>query len=132
MASYCVEAGGDMRYQNLSGEKLKVGLENPTNFNEVIGTIDILDQSLCGSAGSRRKWGNFHHIIDSKSLSSPSDIIGIWVVAGTTMLADALTTALFFVSPEILKKEYNFEYLMLHSDFSIDKSVGFEAELFTN
>ncbi len=132
VASYCVEAGGDIRYRNTSEKKMKVGLENPQNFHEVIGTIDILDQSLCGSAGSRRKWGNFHHIINSRTLTSPTEILGIWVLAHTTILADALTTALFFTSPESLRKEYDFEYLILHSDFSVDRSQGFDAELFTN
>ena len=130
--SYCVEAGGDMRYRNSAGEKMKVGLENPLNFQEVIGVIDILDQSLCGSSGSRRKWGKFHHIINSQTLSSPSDILSVWVLADTTRLADALTTALFFVSPEVLKKEYNFEYLILHSDFSISRSSEFNAKLYEN
>ncbi len=132
ISSYCVEAGGDMRYRNFSGEKVKVGLENPLNFQEVIGIIDILDQSLCGSSGSRRKWGRFHHIIDSRTLSSSSNILGVWVLADTTMLADALTTALFFISPEVLEREYNFEYLILHSDFSIDRSLKFNAKLYEN
>lgn len=131
IGSYCVDAGGDMRQRNVNGESLKVGLEHPNDNTMAIGTIDILNQSLCGSAGNRRKWRDFHHVINPDTLSSPKDILAIWTLAETTMLADILTTGLFFVGPEILQKHFKFEYLVLKADFSIEKSASFNAEIFT-
>ncbi len=151
--SYCVDAGGDMRHHhflgvqrskkhlavkppskppsNLDTECLKVGLENPNNKEEVIGVVHLKNQSLCGSSGNRRAWANFHHIINPETLSSPRHISAVWVIADKTITADILTTALFFVPPEILLKHFNFEYLILYPDFSIKKSSGFEAETFS-
>ena len=42
----------------------KIGLESPFALDEVIGTIDLVDDSLACSAGTRRKWGSHHHLID--------------------------------------------------------------------
>lgn len=124
---YCVDASGDMKVR---GGLLKVGLENPDNKEEVIGVLDIKDESLCGSAGNRRVWADMHHIINPDTITSPKHIKGVWVKAKTTILSDILTTCLFFVSGEKLKKDFDFEYLILNSDFTIQKSEGFSAEVF--
>ena len=130
--SYCVDAGGDMNYKNTVGEKLKVGLEHPDDTSMVIGVAEILDQSLCGSAGNRRKWGNFHHIINPNTLASTQDVVAVWTIADTTILADILTTGLFFVPPETLQQHFQFEYLIVYADYSMKKSVGFNAEIFVS
>ncbi len=130
--SYCVDAGGDMRYKNISGEKLKVGLEHPTDTTMVVGVAEILNQSLCGSAGNRRKWADFHHILNPETLNSPKEILAVWTMAENTILADILTTGLFFVSPEELLKHFSFEYLIIYADYSMKKSYGFSAEIFTS
>jgi thiamine biosynthesis lipoprotein len=129
--SYCVDAGGDIFYRSQKNEPLKVGLEHPDDTSKVIGTINILNQSLCGSAGNRRAWANFHHIINPETLSSPRDILAVWVLASDTITADILTSGLLFVSPEILKKNYDFEYFILNADYSFQKSDGFQAEIFS-
>ncbi len=127
--SYCVDAGGDMRQRGTAG--LKVGLEHPTDPTMVIGTIDLKNESLCGSAGNRRKWADFHHIINPETLSSPKEILAIWTWAKTTLLADLLTTGLFFVPAEKLLKHFDFEYLIVRSDLTLEKSENFNAEIFT-
>ncbi len=119
--NFTVDAGGDILHRRQDGAPLQIGLENPQNFAQVIGTCELSNVGLAASAGSRRKWQNFHHIINPETLESPREIIGTWVVADTTLLADALATALFFVPPEKLS-QYRFEYVILYSDFSIRKS----------
>ncbi len=126
--SYCVDAGGDMRCQ---GQSLTIGLEDPGDTSQVIGVVQLSNRSLCGSSGNRRAWANFHHIIDPDSLTSPREILAVWVVADTTLLADLLTTALFFTSPETLLKHFTFQYFILYPDYSIQKSGGFEVKMFT-
>lgn len=128
ISSYCVDAGGDMRQR---GEDLKVGLEHPEDKESVIGAIKIKNQSMCGSAGNRRAWAGFHHVISPETLTSPKEILSVWTVAEDTLTADILTTGLFFVSPDVLLKHFNFEYLILRPDYSIEKSEGFDAEIFT-
>lgn len=130
ITSYCVDAGGDILHRNTVGESLTVGLEHPDDVEQVIGVVELYNQSLCGSAGNRRKWGEFHHIINPFTLSSPQSILAVWVIASSTLLADALSTCLFFVPASVLQKEFQFEYLVLNADYSVEKSSGFLAELY--
>lgn len=125
-----IDAGRDLYYHNPTKEPLRVGLESPNDSRQVIGVLELDRGSLCASAGNRRRWGNFHHLIDPDSLSSPDQILASWVFAEEAMLADGLATSLFFTSPEKLCKKFDFEFLMMKKDFSIKKSSGFMAELF--
>ncbi|TSC70449.1 MAG: thiamine biosynthesis lipoprotein [Parcubacteria group bacterium Gr01-1014_46] len=130
--NYCVDAGGDMRQRSSELESLSVGLEHPEDFESVIGVAKILNQSLCGSAGNRRKWADYNHVINPETLKSPKDVLAVWTLAESTLLADLLTTALSFVPAETLQKYFKFEYLIFRSDHRIEKSSGFNAELFTS
>lgn len=130
VTNYCVDAGGDMRQRGSVG--LIVGLEYPEDTTKVIGAIDINNMSLCGSAGNRRRWANFHHVINPESLKSPEHIVAVWTLAKTTLLADIMTTAVYFLSPEILKNHIDFEYLIIKSNGDILKSEGFNAEIYNN
>lgn len=127
---YCVDAGGDMVRRGPEDDPLRVGLEHPDEMGMAIGVAYLRGGALCGSAGNRRAWGRFHHVIDPRSLRSPTHIRALWVTAGSALLADALTTALYFASPEVLGKRYNFEYAIIHEDYSLRHSAGFPAEFF--
>lgn len=128
---YCVDAGGDIRQRSSKGESLLVGLEHPQDLESVVGQVSILNKSLCGSAGNRRQWDDYNHVINPETLKSPKHILAIWTMAQDTLTADILTTALSFVSPEVLQKHFAFEYFILNSDLTYLKSSGFKAELFT-
>lgn len=129
-ASYTVDAGGDIRYRNKENKSLTVGLEHPFDTSRVIGVANITDCSMCGSAGNRRAWGTFHHIMDPMSMTPVKSITAVWTVASTTIMSDALSTCLFFVEPSKLKEEYDFEYVIMRPDFSIEYSNNFPGELF--
>lgn len=125
--SFTIDAGGDIFHQ---GELIEIGLEHPLNKNQVIGKISMDYGCLCASSGNRRNWGKFHHILDPKRQESPVNILATWVLADKAILADSLATCLFLIPPEKLKRYYNFEYLILYPDFSIDKSGEFHAEIY--
>lgn len=128
VSSFCVDAGGDIRYER--AEPLRIGLENPNNTDQAIGVATISQTSLCASAGSRRKWGEYHHIINPHTLSSPHTITASWVIAKDTITADAIATCLFLVPPKQLLPHFTFEYLILLPNNTFEKSSGFPAELF--
>lgn len=130
IGSYCVDAGGDMRYRSEAGAALRVGLESPVNASQVVGVAQLTNRSICGSAGNRRAWGAFTHILDPRSLTSPKHILAVWVIADSTMMADGLTTALMFVNPEVLQSEFAFEYAIIREDFSLERSANFPGEFF--
>lgn len=127
---FTIDAGGDITHQGSQDSSLTVGLENPSDISEVIGKAQISNNSICGSAGNRRAWGEFHHIIDPYTLKSPRHILATWVTADTALLGDAIATALFFTGPRELKNIFEFEYLILNSDNSVEKSDNFKAELY--
>ncbi|OGH85627.1 MAG: hypothetical protein A2493_02065 [Candidatus Magasanikbacteria bacterium RIFOXYC12_FULL_33_11] len=127
---FCIDAGGDIFYKSNGVEKMRIGLENPNDFSEVIGIVEISNQSICSSSGSRRKWGKFSHMINPETLESPKDVVATWVVAETAILADALATSLHMVDKKVFLGKYNFEYVIMYADNSVEKSVGFQGELF--
>ncbi len=130
ISTYCIDAGGDILTRG--GQPLIIGLEDPNDSSKVIGKVALSNQSIAGSAGNRRVWGEFHHIIDPVTLQSPKHILGLWVIADTTILADLLATALFFISPEELSKQFDFEFMIVNPDYSVITSDGFSAELFSD
>lgn len=126
--SYCIDAGGDMRHRG--SEAIRIGLENPFNTTEVVGVYSLHNKSLCGSAGTRRAWGIYNHIFNPAIRASVTDIVATWVVAESTLIADALATCLFLVPASTLIDAYQFEYLLIRSDGSFEKSGGFLGEIF--
>lgn len=128
--TFCIDAGQDILWRNAAGERKRVGLEHPQDFSKVVGVIELGNQSICGSAGNRRTWADYHHIIDPSTLLSPRHLLATWVVADTALLADALATALFFVQPEKLAPHFEFEWLCLYPDFQARYSSGLRGEIF--
>lgn len=133
ISSFCVDAGGDILHKNAGGKTggaLEIGLENPADTSQAIGIATIQNQSLCASAGNRRKWAGMNHIIDPASGTSPENILATWVVAKTALVADGLATCLYFVPGQKLRSHFMFEYLILYKDSSVEQSELFPAELF--
>jgi FAD:protein FMN transferase len=128
---YCIDAGHDILYKDRNNDKpLRIGLEHPLDTTKVIGVANVLNASICGSSGNRRNWGKFHHIIDAQTLESPKKILSTWIIAKEAILADALSTSLFFVSPDTFITKYEFEYLILYNDLTLSKSKAFPGEIF--
>lgn len=128
--SFLINGGGDLYLSNIP--EAKIGLENPLNTKQVIGVCHINDKSICASALNRRKWGTYSHIINPKTLKSPTEILATWVISKNAIIADAISTALFLVNPKKLERKFNFEYLILFSNLTIKKSVNFPAEIYYN
>lgn len=127
---YVVDGSGDILHKGAA--EMIIGLEHPDDPSKVIGTIAIQNGSLCASASNRRIWSDgMHHIFDPLTMQPTQDIIATWVVAENTMIADGLATALFFADPQILSKEFKFDYVRMHHDRSVDYSPKFEGALFT-
>lgn len=123
-----VNAGGDMIHYG--DNPISVGLEHPDNPGTVIGSISLHNQAICSSAGNRRRWGQYHHIISPEDKISPTHLKATWVVARSTTIADVLATALFFITPDILQKQYSFEYLLFSPQNKVKGSSFFQHALF--
>lgn len=134
VSNFVIDAGGDILHHSPAPAKTTpVGLEDPENLEKVIGQVDLGNGSICGSAGNRRKWSSknkkYNHIINPHTLQSVTDVKAVWVVAKTAMLADGLSTCLFFVGPKSLG-HFDFEYLCIMEDNSMKMSDKFPGKLF--
>ncbi len=124
---YVIDASGDICVRGKNTQR--IGLENPHDPSSVIGIALLQNASLCASASNRRRWGDWHHIIDPRTGKPVRDVIATWVVADSTMVADGLATALFFVPADVLK-QWKFEAVRLFSDGHIEQTDNFVGELF--
>lgn len=126
---YVVNAGGDIFVSK--NEAVEVALQHPGDDSLAVGLAKIKAGALCGSAGTYRRWAGYTHIINPHTKRSPVEFQAIWVHADTALLADALTSALYFMPATELHKHFDFEYAMIKADGSLDVSGGFPAVFFT-
>lgn len=130
LESYCMDASGDLLVRG--PEPLAVGLEHPYNPAQAIGVVSVRNQALCASAANRRAWGDgLHHVLDGTTGLPVRTAVATWAMADTTVLADALATALFFLPGSTLEQEFDFSWLTVFSDGSAAYSPGFAGTLFT-
>jgi len=126
---YVIDASGDLRHKGTSENM--VGLEHPLEPGKVIGAVEVMNRSLCASASNRRVWGEgMHHIFNPHEMAPTKNIIATWVIADKAMKADGLATALFFVDAKILNDDYDFEYVRMFANGSVQYSPYFEGKLF--
>ncbi|MBL8159705.1 FAD:protein FMN transferase [Candidatus Saccharibacteria bacterium] len=128
---FCINASGDLVAACPPDTTLTIGLEHPGDPEQVIGTATLSHGSLCGSAGNRRAWGEYTHILNPRSLQSPRHILATWVGAANGLLADGLATALFFMPVETLAQEFTFEYVIVNADMTAEVSADFPGTLFS-
>ena len=124
-----IDASGDIRHSG--SQPQRIGLEHPRDSTKIIGTVDIHNQSICASATNRRSWGSdMHHIFHPKQKRPVQDVIATWVIADTALVADGIATALFLVNGDELAGQFDFSYVRMHHDGSVDYSRNFKGELF--
>lgn len=130
-SEYIVDGSGDMKIQVKQNQR--IGLENPNNFDQIIGYVDIDTGSICASAVNRRKWGdNLHHVVDGRTGQPTEDVIATWVLADKAFIADGLATALFFVSPDKLRDiESNFRYIIIRHSGEVSYSSDLPGKIFS-
>ncbi len=127
-----VDGGRDLR---AGGPTVRAALEHPFDPESAIGVIELTDAALCASATNRRSWdaldgrGRLHHVLDGRTGRPVDSIAATWVLAATTMLADALSTALFFTPPDSLS-DYAFSWVVMTTDGRAAWSDDLPGEVF--
>lgn len=127
---FTIDASGDLLARG--PDALRVGLEHPYDTTQAIGVVSVAGRALCASAANRRVWGDgLHHVINGTTGRPVRTAVATWALAETTMVADALATALFFVPGPDLEQAFDFSWLTVFSDGSAAHSAEFEGTLFT-
>lgn len=130
VGSFVIDASGDLLHRG--PDPVSVALEHPYDPARAIGTVPLAGGALCASASNRRAWGDgLHHVLDGTTGLPVSMAVATWTMAESTMVADALATALFFVPGSELEQSFDFSWLTVFSDGSAAYSAGFEGTLFS-
>ncbi len=131
---YYINAGGDIYAKKGQDDApWEILLEHPDDPSRAIGKIELDGRAIAASAPNRRRWGDFHHLINAKTKRPASGVKAIFVIAETGMEADAYATALFtagFAEGIELSRRLPVEVLIISEQNKMYQSEGFGAELF--
>lgn len=128
--NFLIDASGDLLHSG--PDPVTVAMEHPYDPTRAIGTVSLAGGALCASASNRRVWGDgLHHVLEGTTGRPVSTAVATWTMAESTMVADALATALFFVPGAVLERTFDFSWLTVFSDGRAAYSAGFEGTLFT-
>lgn len=129
VAEFTMDASGDILRRG-SGS-IRVGLEHPLDPALAIGVVNLRDGSICGSASNRRAWGDgLHHVVDAITGLPTRTVIAAWAMAATALEADGIATALFFTEPARIAEQFEYSYVRMHHDSTVEFSPGIDGELF--
>jgi FAD:protein FMN transferase len=85
------------------GRPWRIGLVDPRQPEKVAIALDVCDRSVCTSGGYGTKFeatGRFHHLFDPLTGTSAHGYLAVSILAASTMIADALSTALYVAPPQ--------------------------------
>jgi thiamine biosynthesis lipoprotein ApbE len=127
---FLINFGGDMYGRG----DWRVGLESPFAIDEVIGLIHLLDDFLACSAGTKRKWGNHHHLIDPHTGDSATEVVATYIEWKSGISVDSYATALSVMSwnmaCEVFKKTPEITGIIVSKEGNIFQKEGSWAEVF--
>jgi thiamine biosynthesis lipoprotein len=138
IAEYVVDASGDLIHRGST--PLRVALEHPRDPTKAIGVYTLSNSALCASASNRRAWGNgLHHVLDALTGEPTTRVIATWAVVAAaatstsppTMVADGLATGLFFREASAFATDFDFQYVRMLADGSVEHSSDIQGEMFT-
>lgn len=119
------------------GSPWRVGIKHPRRDKELIGVISIRDKSVVTSGDYERYFiaadgKRYHHILDPRTgAPAESGIVSVTVVTDKSMVADALSTALFIAGlkkgREILKKFPGTEAIFINSELLVFITPGLKG-----
>jgi thiamine biosynthesis lipoprotein len=124
---YLVNGSGDIR---AGSAPHRIALEHPVDPTKAIGTVVIENNAICGSASNRRRWADWHHIVDPATAAPTREVLATWAIADDTMTADGLSTALFFCPAQKLLSHFAFDYVVVRANGTVEHSHARELELF--
>lgn len=131
---FLVEGGGDMYgTTKRDGSPYRIALEWPGRPDTAFGVAELHHQGVAVSDSFKRRWQDWHHIIDPHEKKPITTIIGATALAHSAFAADSMTSGLFLSlvkQYEILSQEFGAEFVVFKENSTIQKSPGWPGELF--
>lgn len=111
-----------------------IWLEDPFDDKKIIWEIKVSEESICSSNWQKRKFWEFHHLINPFSKKSQNNKISVYIKHKIATLADAYSTAIYITplekSLEIIEKTKWLEALIIAKNWEIYKSNWFNAIIY--
>lgn len=139
ISGYVINVGGNVRTVGTKpdGSHWLAGIENPLpdSAEPYAAYLKLAGESLVTSGSYQRYYTvdgkNYHHIIDADTLYPAERYLSVSVVCKSSAMGDALSTALFCMSPEdglaLVEGLPDVEALWIMPDASRQTSSGFSA-----
>jgi len=141
ISGYVINVGGNVRTvgSKPDGSPWLAGIENPNPTDDApyVGYLHLTGESIVTSGTYQRYYmvdgKSYHHIIDADTLFPAEGYLSISIVCKNSALGDALSTALFCMTPEdglaLVERLADVEALWILADESRQYSSGFAAYL---
>ncbi len=128
-----IDCGGDMRF--LGDTRWDIEVENPRAVDErqMLGRISLRGSQGIATSGDYRNYffyrgKRFHHLLDPRSGMPGGENQQVTVVHSSATMADALATAIFFLTPseglDLLKRIPSAEGLIVDSKHQLHHTTG--------
>lgn len=131
---FLINAGGDIfGTTKADGSPWHLAIQYPGKPDLAAGTVNLSNQALAVSDSFRRRWGNWHHLVNPKQKQAVVEIIGAVALSQTAWDADCITSVLFLGPPnsyQLGANQLNAEYLVFKADGEALVSLGWKDELF--
>lgn len=131
---FLIDGGGDIfGTLHKDGRGWNLGLQHYADLESVIGQVELKNSALAGSGSYRRRVGEFHHLIDSRTKKPTSRTLAVFVTGENALMTDVVATALSVSDPECwpgLRRECGVEYCVVLADERLVVSEGWAGELF--
>ena len=143
ISSAIISLGGNVYTigKKADGSLWTIGIADPFNSSQHIGTIKVRDKAVITSGGYQRYFEKdgmiYHHIIDPKTgMSADSGLASVTIISDNGIQADGLSTALFIMgldkSTDFWRKNSNFEAIFVGNDGSIYITDGIADKFESN
>jgi len=131
--NFLIEAGGDVyaKGKNEHSKPWKAALVTNTNAQnqstEILGYVNLTNQSLCSSGSWSNKYRFFHHLINTSSGLPENSTKQVFVLGNNPMDTDAWSTALYLTGVQGLNliKHEDLEALIIDQYDTLIKSKNF-------
>ncbi len=132
-----VNAGGEIR---AVGDEWLVGIQHPRFHNRLVGTLKLNGKSVATSGDYEQYFEvdgkRYCHIMNPATGAPASGCRSVTVIAGSDMIADGLSTAVFVLGPEkglsLIGKLPGIEAMVIDSTGKTSVSSGFNNYLLRN
>ncbi len=106
---FLINLGGNLRAHGVPGagrDGWRIGVRDPFHNDRILGTVVLREGEAAATSGNYERFVvldgvRYAHIMDPRSGRPVTGVAGVTVIAPTAVQADALSTTLFVLGPDV-------------------------------